>query len=365
MPAVPKLAIKPTPPPSPSTPTPLPRPTLPQPVAKSTLPSLPPAFSPRDAPTSRPKLVIPDTVDRAIPEDILPQDGVGEGRKQAKVAQKDVTGSHLLIKMGQANSKGIVSKRDVIKFENHIRHDFIISKHPVIIQGPNRLKYLRVDGRCGPEFLEVAVSDFIQTYEQWLPLNEFDNCECTRYLWISAFLIKQASAIRSAAAGTLKEGAGKGKRKREGKDSDGSVKRAKRFFTVRVLGSVAVNAYRCCSGLQNFGALVKWVDSQAKPTGRRIRLHVRYKCTLEGEQAEEIGVVPGQVFEGELFDQDSWDSQVENFCQVTPTSNVLLIEVRIVGEEEEEGAEESVIDLGAAETVSFVDAIDITRRATG
>ena len=153
----------------------------------------------------------------------------------------------------------------------------------------------------------VAVSDFIRTYEQWLPLDEFNNCECTHHMWISAFLIRQAAVIRSMAAGTRREGCGV-KRQRTDKDSDGSVKRAKRDFTVRVRGSVAVQAFWLYTGLRDFGDLVKWVDSKAKPKGRRIALLARYKCTLEGEQAEDIRVEAGQIVEGELFDQDSWDS---------------------------------------------------------
>ena len=241
-------------------------------------------------------------------------------------------------------------------FENHIRFDFIISKHPIIVQGPNRLRYIRIDGRCGPEFMEVAVSDFIRTYEQWLPLDEFNNCECTRHMWISAFLIRQAAVIRSMAAGTRREGGGGAKRQRGDKDSDGSVKRAKRDFTVRVRGSVAVQAFRLYTGLRDFGDLVKWVDSKAKPKGRRIALLARYKCTLEGEQAEDIGVEAGQMFDGELFDQDSWDSQVENVRLVSPTAMVLIIEVCLGREGEAAGSEldlDAIVGAAASEVVSL------------
>ena len=315
-----------------------------------------PASSANVPTTARPKIVIPDIVDRTIPEEIIPQDGAGEGPKLPKFTQKDVSGASLLVKMGQANSKGAVSKKDVMTFENHIRFDFIISKHPIIVQGPNRLRYIRIDGRCGPEFMEVAVSDFIRTYEQWLPLDEFNNCECTRHMWISAFLIRQAAVIRSMAAGTRREGGGGAKRQRGDKDSDGSVKRAKQDFTVRVRGSVAVQAFRLYTGLRDFGDLVKWVDSKAKPKGRRIALLARYKCTLEGEQAEDIGVEAGQMFEGELFDQDSWDSQVENFRLVAPTAMVLLIEVCLVREGEAAGSEldlDAIVGAVASEVVSL------------
>ena len=104
--------------------------------------------------------------------------------------------------MGQASSKGKVSKRGVTKFENHVCFDLIIKMHSIIIQDPNRLKRVRIDGQCRPEFNEAAVSNFIRTYERWLPLQNFDNCEYTRHIWISSILIRQASAIHCGVAGT-------------------------------------------------------------------------------------------------------------------------------------------------------------------
>ena len=273
--------------------------------------------------------------------------------------------------MGQASSKGEVLKKDVTKFENHVRFDFIVKKHPIIVQGPNRLKRVRIDGRCGPELFEAAVSDFIQTYEGWLPLQNFDNCECTRHLWISSFLIRQASAIRCVAAGMQREGSGGVKAHREERASEGSVKRPKRDCTVRIRGSVAFQAFRLYSGLRKFGDLIKWIASRAKPTGRRITLHAQYKCTLEGVQADEIGVTAGQEFDGEIFDQDTWDSEVENFFLVAPKAEVLFIEVRLVKEPmgEAGGVLESVVDLdvvnlemagkAAADTVSFSSALGV------
>ena len=84
---------------------------------------------------------------------------------------------------------------------------------------------------------------------QWLPLDEFNNCTCTRHMWISTFLIRQAAVIRSMAAGTQREGCGGAKRQRGDKDLDGCVKRAKRDFTVRVRGSVAVQEFLLYTGL--------------------------------------------------------------------------------------------------------------------
>ena len=73
---------------------------------------------------------------------------------------------------------------------------------------------------------------------------------------------------------------------------------------------MASQASRLYSGLRKFSDLIKWIASREKPTGRRITLHAQYKCTLEGVQAEDVGVTAGQEFDREFFDQDTWDSEV-------------------------------------------------------
>jgi hypothetical protein len=90
---------------------------------------------------------------------------------------------------------------------------------------------------------------------------------------------------------------------------------------------------------------------------------------LEGVQAEDVGITAGQEFDGEIFDQDTWDSEVENFFLVAPKAVVLFVEVRLVKEGEAGGALESVVDLdvvdlgmagkAAADTVSFSSALGV------
>ena len=138
-----------------------------------------------------------------------------------------------------------------------------------------------------------------------------------------------------------------------------------------IRGSVACLAFRLYSGLQKFGNLIKWIASRAKPTGRRITLHAQYKCTLEGVQAEDVGITAGQEFDREIFDQDTWDSEVENYFLVAPKAAVLFIEVRLVKEPEGEagGALESIVDLdvvdlemagkAVADTVRFSSALGV------
>ena len=52
--------------------------------------------------------------------------------------------------------------------------------------------------RDGPLRREMAVADFIETFETWLPLDNFDNAESTRRQWVEMFLKKCVSELREA-----------------------------------------------------------------------------------------------------------------------------------------------------------------------
>jgi len=48
-------------------------------------------------------------------------------------------------------------------------------------------------GGDGPLQWETAVTDFLATFENWLPLVNFDNAEWIRRQWVEMFLKKCAS----------------------------------------------------------------------------------------------------------------------------------------------------------------------------
>jgi hypothetical protein len=50
---------------------------------------------------------------------------------------------------------------------------FLEKKHWLIIQRQNGLKQLR----DGPLHWEMAVADFLETFETWQPVENFDNAE--------------------------------------------------------------------------------------------------------------------------------------------------------------------------------------------
>jgi hypothetical protein len=67
-------------------------------------------------------------------------------------------------------------------------------KHWSIIPGQNRLKQLR----DGPQRWEMAVADFLETFETWLPLKNFDNAERIWQQWVEMFLKKCGSEVQKA-----------------------------------------------------------------------------------------------------------------------------------------------------------------------
>jgi len=57
-------------------------------------------------------------------------------------------------------------------------------KHRSILWGQNRLKRVCV----GPLHWEMAVADFLETLEKWVPLENFDNAEWIRWQCVQIFL---------------------------------------------------------------------------------------------------------------------------------------------------------------------------------
>jgi hypothetical protein len=71
---------------------------------------------------------------------------------------------------------------------------FLEKKHRSIIRGPNWFE--RVWER--PLHWVTAVADFLDTFENWMPLLYFDNAEWIRRQWTEMLLKKCASEIREA-----------------------------------------------------------------------------------------------------------------------------------------------------------------------
>jgi len=69
---------------------------------------------------------------------------------------------------------------------------FLEIQHRSIIRGQNRLKQLR----NGPLHWETAVAEFLETFETWLPLENFHNAEWIRRQRVEMFWKKCAREVR-------------------------------------------------------------------------------------------------------------------------------------------------------------------------
>jgi len=71
---------------------------------------------------------------------------------------------------------------------------FLEKKHWSIIPGQNCLK----PQPDGPLHWEMVVAEFLETFEKWLPLENFNNIEWIRQQWVDMFLKKRARKVREA-----------------------------------------------------------------------------------------------------------------------------------------------------------------------
>jgi hypothetical protein len=112
--------------------------------------------------------------------------GRAEGKSPVSLKQTEFSLKQFAKRMGQANYSAFN------KWKKGWVAGFLEKKHRSIIWGQNRLTQLR-DGRL---HWETAVADFLETFETWLPLDNFANAEWIRRQWVQMVLKKCASKIR-------------------------------------------------------------------------------------------------------------------------------------------------------------------------
>ena len=114
--------------------------------------------------------------------------GGAEGKPPVSLKQTEFSLKQFAKRIGQANYSAFNKRKKVWVA------GFLEKKHQSIVRGQNRLKKLR----DGPLHWETAVADYLETFECWLPLDNFDNAEWIRRQWVEMFLNKCASKIREA-----------------------------------------------------------------------------------------------------------------------------------------------------------------------
>jgi len=96
--------------------------------------------------------------------------GGAEGIPPVNLKQTEFSLKQFAKRMGQANYSVFNEWKKVWVA------GFLETKHWSIIRGKNQLKQLR----DGPLHWETAVADYLETFESWLPLDNFDYAEWIR-----------------------------------------------------------------------------------------------------------------------------------------------------------------------------------------
>jgi len=111
--------------------------------------------------------------------------GGAEGKPPISLKQMEFSLKQFAKRMGQPNFSAFNKWKKVWVV------GFFKKKHQSIIRGQYRLKQVR----DGPLHWEMAVADFLATFDTWLPLINFNNAEWIRRQWVEMFLNKCASEI--------------------------------------------------------------------------------------------------------------------------------------------------------------------------
>jgi len=114
--------------------------------------------------------------------------GWAEGKASISLKQTEFSLKQFAKRMGQPNFSAFN------KWKKVWVAGVLEKRHWSSIQGQNRLKQLR----NGPLHWEMAVADFLETFETWLPLDNLDSAEWIRRQWVEMFLNKCGSEFQEA-----------------------------------------------------------------------------------------------------------------------------------------------------------------------
>jgi len=114
--------------------------------------------------------------------------GGTEGNPPITLNQTKFTLKQSAKEMGQGNYS-VSNKRKKVWVVG-----FLEMKHPSIIRGQIHLTQLW----DGPLHRETAVADYLVSFKDGLPLDDFNNAKWIRWQWVEMFLKKRASEIREA-----------------------------------------------------------------------------------------------------------------------------------------------------------------------
>jgi len=216
---------------------------------------------------------------------------------------------------------------------------FLEKKHRSIIRGQNRVKQLR----DGPLHWETAVADFWETFQSWLPLDNFDNAEWIRRQWVEMFLKKCASEIREA-----KKKGRRGNKRQATELGERASNKARNNLPLLLYTTFMVVICRVSNGndiflspnqlqaaytdVRHWDELIEFINNNGRPTEPYIPTS-KFKCMLEQAELDEayMGLYTNeQMITDSMYGQISYNCCLSNLFKLTlrHDPNIFLVEMK-------------------------------------
>jgi hypothetical protein len=183
----------------------------------------------------------------------------------------------------------------------------------------------------------MAVEDFLENFETWLPMETFDNAERIRRPWVEMCLKKCASEVQEE----RKKGRRGNKRlvtdlgERAGKKARGNLPELPNTTFMVVIHRVSNGNNDETSSMQlqasypdvrHWEELIDFIEKNCGPI-EPYCLTALYKCNLRQEELDEeyMGLyTPGQMLNDPLYGQISYNSSLSNAFKLELGHNVQL-----------------------------------------
>jgi len=258
--------------------------------------------------------------------------GRAEGKAPISLKQMEFSLKQFAKRMGQPNFSAFN------KWKKVWVAGFLEKKHWSIILGQDRLK----QQRSAPLHWEMAVADFLETFEKWLPLENFDNAEWIRRQRVEMFLNKCATEVREA----RKKGRQGNKRlatdlgECEDKNVRGTVPVLPNTTFMVVIRQVpngnndptsSMQLQASYTDVKHWEELVDSIEKNCSPK-EPYCLTALYKCNLTQEELykEYMGLyAPGQMMNNPLYGQISYNSSLSTAFKLKLGHDVQLFLVEM------------------------------------
>jgi hypothetical protein len=239
-----------------------------------------------------------------------------------------------MIKMGQhkqgSKECDMPGRSDLSKFEYLVQQQWLNHRHLRFVMGALTLRTRWIEWRTGFELCKAALSDCIQSYEKFLPLDQFDDSASNRHNWIHHLIRNLYNGLREIATRTVKDNTkkantGGGKRKAEGSSDEHPPKGSNievaniqnKSFVVWVHGNATSGSLlRSFQGLEEYSQLLQWI-AKARPMGP-FTLQMVYCCQLSEDTDSDAAVTVGQELQSRVWIKETWNGEVQNFRTVAP-----------------------------------------------